>query len=107
MVNVSIFPVFRVLTDLFPGCQQIIAAETTFPKDNIYKDNYQAYNVLSQSQDFVQPGGGNANYWIAQDGKSEGQFFLVDLGCQQRIGGVKLINSRNNGANDRATNEFK
>ena len=107
MVNVSIFPVFCVLPDLFPGCQKVIVAKTTYTGQSYLDLVYLAYNVLGESQDFIAPGAGAANYWLSQDGKAGGQFFLLDLGCQQRIGGVKLINSRNFEWGLRATNEFK
>ena len=46
-----------------------------------------------------------ANYWLAPD-NAQGSFIL-NLGCEQIFRGVRLVNTHNRWAKDRATKHFR
>jgi hypothetical protein len=48
------------------------------------------------------------NYWLAENGKAEGQGFTIELGSTPaNITGIRLKNCHNAGAKDRATKKFR
>ena len=46
------------------------------------------------------------NYWLAPDGNSGGEF-LLDLGCEDSLNTVELVNTHNAGHKDRSTKRFQ
>ena len=46
------------------------------------------------------------NYWLSPHQKAGGEFIL-DLGCEDSFNTVELVNTHNNGANDRSTKRFQ
>ena len=86
------------LTIQIKDCKTIVLSEDSFGD----LATYQASNVLTEEDDKLISD--VANFWLAGTGK---QHFVLDLGCIKTLNMIKMINTRNPPANDRATRNYR
>jgi hypothetical protein len=77
---------------------------------DIYHDNFQVENLLTRDEKEkpgpkVNGGAGRTNYWLAKDRTPAS--FVLNLGCKISVAGIRLVNTHNRWAKDRATKQFK
>ena len=77
---------------------------------DIYHDNFQVENLLTRDEKEkpspeANGGAGMTNYWLAKD--STPAIFVLDLGCKINFDQIRLVNTHNRWAKDRATKQFK
>ena len=74
----------------------------------MYHDNFKVENLLTRDE-MEKPGpdggAGRTNYWLAKD--STPAIFVLDLGCKINFDQIRLVNTHNRWAKDRATKQFK
>eukprot|EP00092_Neocalanus_flemingeri_P026563 GFUD01028787.1.p1 GENE.GFUD01028787.1~~GFUD01028787.1.p1 ORF type:complete len:626 (+),score=118.16 GFUD01028787.1:104-1981(+) len=86
-----------MLSGISTGCG---SADVTVVSGDAYDNRFAVKNLLTNANQEIF----GQNYWIGPDGTAS---FILNLGCRQTFDGIKLVNTHNGQARDRATKQFK
>ena len=78
----------------------ILDCEARFISGDVYDQRFKVEFALHHAKEET-----GKNYWLAPD--EEGGEFLLDLGCEETLNTVELVNTHNAAARDRAKKRFQ